>query len=488
MTKVLFKVGTKSEYESLGSRDNSTLYFLSDSHQIMKGDSDFTSSVILVESLPNSGQIQGKLYIAGTTGSIWTGSSWKTVFSEPVIPAIVDDLTTGGSDKTLSAEQGKVLKGQLDTHVDKLAGTDAGHVKSGADVEISNGLITVKKINGEAWETIKAGIDAEIAKKADLAGATFTGDVKLTAVPEGDTSAVSKKYVDDEISSKIAANDSMRFKGTIGTGGTVTALPTSNVRIGDTYRVITAGTYAGAKCEIGDMIIALANKTSGSTDDNWTVVQANIDGAVVGPASATDSTVVLFDGATGKQIKGSTITLDQLTNAVNKAHEHTNKTQLDTYNKTQSELLSAAEATAQGLVNSHAEVAGTAETAGHLKLGTTAGTAAEGNHNHNITSLADVLLSGENAPTDGQFLYWDAAAGKWKARTFTVDISGKLDKVSTGKADEIITANADGTVKTSGKKVGANILSSTPNADTLATEVAVKAYADSIETVWETIA
>ena len=76
------------------------------------------------------------------------------------------------------------------------------------------------------------------------------------------------------VSTAIASVDAMRFKGTIGTGGTVTTLPTSGVRIGDTYRVITAGTYAGQTCEIGDLIIAIA------TTPTWTVAQTNIDGAI----------------------------------------------------------------------------------------------------------------------------------------------------------------------------------------------------------------
>jgi hypothetical protein len=62
----------------------------------------------------------------------------------------------------------------------------------------------------------------------------------------------------------------MVFKGTIGTGGTVTALPATHKQ-GWTYRVITAGTYAGKVCEIGDMIICVTDGTAAS-NDHWTVV------------------------------------------------------------------------------------------------------------------------------------------------------------------------------------------------------------------------
>lgn len=106
-----------------------------------------------------------------------------------------------------------------------------------------------------------------------------------------------------EMNGLIAAADAMVFKGTIGTGGTVTALPTTH-NIGWTYKVITAGTYAGVTCEIGDLIICIADGTA-ANNAHWTVAQTNLDGAVIGPASATSGNIVLFDGTTGKLIKNS---------------------------------------------------------------------------------------------------------------------------------------------------------------------------------------
>ena len=87
------------------------------------------------------------------------------------------------------------------------------------------------------------------------------------------------KILHDYISSAIGGVDAMRFKGTIGTGGDVQSLPTSGVKVGDTYRVITAGTYAGQTCEIGDLIINTGQSVP-SMDYTWTVAQTNIDGAI----------------------------------------------------------------------------------------------------------------------------------------------------------------------------------------------------------------
>ena len=92
-----------------------------------------------------------------------------------------------------------------------------------------------------------------------------------TAIPRADAVI---NYVD----SLLAASDAMIYKGTLGTGGTITSLPTT-YNAGWSYKVITAGTYAGTVCEIGDLIIAVVDRTgSGNLNSDWTVVQTNIDG------------------------------------------------------------------------------------------------------------------------------------------------------------------------------------------------------------------
>jgi hypothetical protein len=116
-----------------------------------------------------------------------------------------------------------------------------------------------------------------------------------TAIPRADAVIT---YVD----SLLAANDAMIFKGTIGAGGTPGTLPTGTISAGWTYRVVATGTYAGVVCEIGDLVIGVADAL-GNVNSTWTVAQTNIDGAVVGPASSTDNRFALFNGATGKIIK-----------------------------------------------------------------------------------------------------------------------------------------------------------------------------------------
>lgn len=119
-------------------------------------------------------------------------------------------------------------------------------------------------------------------------------------------------------------------------------LPSSGYKAGQTWRVAEDGTYAGAECEAGDLIICVKDynvETADNTD--FMVLQANIDGAVTSSVgSVTDGNVVVFDGITGKIIKDSGVTISNLQDAVSKSHEHINKTQLDSYTKAQEELLS----------------------------------------------------------------------------------------------------------------------------------------------------
>ena len=89
----------------------------------------------------------------------------------------------------------------------------------------------------------------------------------------------------------------LKYKGTIGTGGTVTSLPASHA-VGDVYVVSTAGTYAGKACEVGDYIIC---KTAGTSANNahWDVVNGEnqVDNKSASLAAAGSSvTIATIDG------------------------------------------------------------------------------------------------------------------------------------------------------------------------------------------------
>lgn len=242
---------------------------------------DMKQYVQIVEALPASGQEQGILYIVDTTGSIWTGSTWKTVFK---------DIT--------------------------------------ADVTAVSDRVT--------------DLETEIKTKASITNPIFEGKVMV-----GSDEVAVKSYVDG-----LIANITSCAPGIVGTD---TPLPTADYKAGQTFRVADAGTYAGNKCEVGDLIIVVADYNADTASNNdFMVVQANVDGAVTSSVdSATVGEIVVFDAVTGKVIKGSGVNIDSLNSVIAKAHEHTNKTILDSYDKSQAEVLETAKTEAQGLIDTY---------------------------------------------------------------------------------------------------------------------------------------
>lgn len=222
-----------------------------------------------------------------------------------------------GSNVTLTpdATNDKVTIAATDTTYSVVtAGTSttAGGLMSQADKTKLNGIAAGAEVNQNAFSNVKVGsttvaADAKTDTLELVAGSnvTLTPDAtndKVTiaatdttysagtqALLEAGTDTANRvwtsKILHDYVAANVGAVDAMRFKGTIGTGGTVTSLPESGVKIGDTYRVITAGTYAGQTCEIGDLIIAT------ETTPAWTVAQTNIDGAITSISGTAPITV-----------------------------------------------------------------------------------------------------------------------------------------------------------------------------------------------------
>lgn len=175
-------------------------------------------------------------------------------------------------------------------------------------------------------------ITTELEQKADLSGATFIGSVILPADPTQNLEAVTKQYVD-----RLVAGLN---EFTVGIVDSSTPLPATDYTVGQTFRVAEAGTYAGQECETGDLIIVIKDYAAeGASNSDFLVVQANVDGAVTGPDASTDANIVVFDGATGRKIKDSTVTIASVQDAIAKAHEHTNKEILDSFTKNETQLL-----------------------------------------------------------------------------------------------------------------------------------------------------
>lgn len=243
-----------------------------------------------------------------------TGDGATVIANKAVTLAKMADIATNSilGRKTAASGEPEVL-----SKADVLAllnVQDGAQVNTVASVAGKTGAVTLAKgdvglgnvTNDAQVKKSATSVDGNIpvwsGTSGDALGAGYGVETTLAGgndkIPRAD--AV-KNYIDG----LLAASDAMVFKGTLGTGGTITALPTT-YSAGWSYKIITAGTYAGAVCEVGDLIIATVDRAgSGNLNSDWVVVQTNIDGAVTGPASATDGNFPLFDGTTGKLIKNS---------------------------------------------------------------------------------------------------------------------------------------------------------------------------------------
>lgn len=153
------------------------------------------------------------------------------------------------------------------------------------------------------WVTgaIQTQLNAKIASSYLDTDTTLAAnsDVKIA------TQKATKAYADW----LFASNDAMLFKWVID----CSANP--NYPAADAwhlYKISVAGKIgwgSGINVEVWDSIICAVDGTASGTQAgvgaNWYVVQANLDGAVIWPASSTDNALVRYDGTTGKLIQNS---------------------------------------------------------------------------------------------------------------------------------------------------------------------------------------
>jgi len=137
-----------------------------------------------------------------------------------------------------------------------------------------------------------------------------------TLAANSDVKVPTEKAIKTYADQIIAAADAMVFKGVIDCSANPN-YPAADR--GHTYRVSVAGKIgggSGVNVEAGDLLLCLTDGTSSgdqaTVGTSWSVAQANIDGAVTGPASGTNGALVRQSGTTGKVLvdaNGSPVSL-----------------------------------------------------------------------------------------------------------------------------------------------------------------------------------
>lgn len=150
------------------------------------------------------------------------------------------------------------------------------------------GLVPVS--SGKATEIFRGNATWAEITTADLPIASSVSDAITNGTAS--TTILNTQQIVEYVGNAFAANDAMRYKGTITysngnytthtvAGVEVQGFPTK-CEVGDTYRVTSQGIYAGQTCSAGDLLICIQDGTGSglNTAAYWTAVEANINGQV----------------------------------------------------------------------------------------------------------------------------------------------------------------------------------------------------------------
>lgn len=150
---------------------------------------------------------------------------------------------------------------------------------------------------------------------ADQAGlqALLGLDTDETLAANSDAKIPTQQAVKAYADGLLDANNAYQYKGVIDCSANPN-YPAASA--GHTYKVSVAGKIGGASgtnVEAGDTLTCIVDGTAAGNQAtvgaNWIIVQTNIDGAVVGPASSTAGNLPTFSGTTGKVLQDSAVSI-----------------------------------------------------------------------------------------------------------------------------------------------------------------------------------
>ncbi len=250
-------------------------------------------------------------------------------------------------------------------------------------------------------------------------------DTDVTLAANSDTKIATQKAVKAYADGLLAANDAMTYKGAID-ASTNPNYPAGDA--GDTYRISVAGKIggvSGTNVEAGDMAVCIVDGSAAgdqaTVGANWNILERNLDGAVIGPASAVDSNLVSFDSTTGKLVKDSGVATSSLISA-SSTTTFTNKT-FD------------ADGTGNSLTNVEDANIKTGAAIDASKIANGSVSNAEFQYLDGVTSAIQTQLNakgvgdvvGPASATDNAIARFDATTGKLiQNSTVTIDDSGNI--------------------------------------------------------------
>ena len=172
--------------------------------------------------------------------------------SEFNVPTVVSELENDSGYITTAEETDPVFSASA------AAGITSNDIQNWNNKTSSIGTITGVSVNGTSIAT--SGVANITSVPASILTGAIPNGITATTQTQSDNSTkiATTAYVDTAIGN---LPEPMVFKGSLGTGGTITALPTAEAsNEGHTYKVIKNGTYAGQAAKVGDTFISTGSR------------------------------------------------------------------------------------------------------------------------------------------------------------------------------------------------------------------------------------
>lgn len=143
MANVSFYYGTKANFNSLQTKNADTLYFITDTLQLFKGEDEYTKQMEFVSQLPVNGEArQGILYVLASDFSAYryTGSAYQKLFLG-YAQQIPETSPTHDTVPTT-----KAVADYVNAKIESITGVQGGYVQD-VTYSSSNGNLSVVKNN-----------------------------------------------------------------------------------------------------------------------------------------------------------------------------------------------------------------------------------------------------------------------------------------------------------------------------------------------------
>jgi hypothetical protein len=387
------------------------------------------------ETLDSFGDVETALGNKADTSTTYTKTEVDTALSAKANSAdvysktAVDTALSNKADKSTS-----YTKTEVDTALSAKADKLTTYTKTEVDTALGD---KVDKVSGKglstndyttAEKTKLAGIaeGAEVNVQSNWTQTTTTADDYIknkptlgTAAAKNATDTYNATGTDVTTGKAVAAAlatlpEPMVFKGSLGTGGTITTLPAaSSSNKGYVYKVITAGTYASQSAKVGDTFI--------SDGSAWVIIPSGDE------PSGTVTNVAVANGG-GLTVSGSpitssgTITVGHSNSVTAKTSSSVKKFTYDANGHvTGSSELSTAESDALASGIDSTKVAQIETNKNNILWNVRNGVA-------NMTNISDITLSSDGYLANK--VYFNAAAGTYRLKSIISDGTAKYTVVA----------------------------------------------------------